>query len=184
VSSEGDGRTQAWRRAPFSIKSGRTVWSGATDGNWIVFVKKDLGLPAVDTGYQEQLLKYLQFSFKDPLLVELGYLKEFTGPLPDTRDFDIEDQRRAIFFRVVVNLKRLACLLEPLQLAKVSVWDGTPIGLRCIGLSGEDWRIVLGGLDREPDEPLEEDEDPIPTFEVKSKGVSAFDAAMNLLEGD
>jgi hypothetical protein len=144
-------------------------------------VKRDLGFPSVDTGYKDRLVEYLQFK-GDPKSVEMSRLRGWVGPVPDMRDFDLEDQRRGILFRVVVNLKRLACLLEPLALEKVHLWDSTGTGVRSVGLSGEDWRIILGGLDRDPDEPLEEDEDPIPVFTFEE--MSAFDRAMALLEED
>jgi len=175
-----DGPAEPWRGSPFSVKTGRSVWSAASDGCWLVFVKKDLNLPLVDTRHLNQALKYLQYKPQGVVQVDLTNLKEWAGPLPDTREFEVEDQRRGIIFRVVLNMKRLACLLEHVTDKSFSLWDGTGTGVRSVGLSGDNWRIVLGGLDRDPDEPVEEDEDPIVTYDPKPK--SAFDAAMALLE--
>jgi hypothetical protein len=144
-------------------------------------VKKDLGYPPVDTGHKDQVLKYLTFK-GEPHVVDVPRLKEWVGPVPELREFDQEDQRQGVFFRVIVNLKRLACLLEPLTSDKVTLWDSTGVGVRCIGLGGESWRIVLGGVDRDLDEPLEEDEEPDQFFSFEEKPQSAFDRAMALLE--
>lgn len=146
-------------------------------------VKGDLGFPPVNTGYNDRLVEYLQFN-GDLKTVEMSRLREWVGEVPNLREFDdLEDQRRGIIFRVVVNLKRLACLLEPLASEKVHLWDSTSTGVRSVGLSGEGWRIILGGLDRDPDEPLGEDEDPIPVFSFEET-TSAFDRAMARLEED
>jgi len=155
----------------------------ATDGAWILAVKKDLGFPPVDTGYKDRVLAYLQFKGESQV-VGLPRLKEWVGPIPELREFDQEEQRQGVFFRVIVNLKRLACLLEPVTCETVKMWDSTKVGVRCIGLGGDDWRIVLGGVDRDPDEPLEEGDEPDQFFSFEEKPQSVFDRAMDLLEED
>ena len=145
-------------------------------------VKKDLGLPPVDTGHRDKVLEYLQFK-GSPQVVELCRLKEWVGPVPELREFNLDDQRPGVMFKVVLNQERLACLLEPLSSETVSLWDSTGTGVRSVSLGGDNWRIILGGLDRDPDEPLEEDEDPLPVFNFDDRQ-SAFDRAMALLEDD
>jgi hypothetical protein len=100
--------------------------------------------------------------------VEVSLLREWAGTVEE-RDFMNEDQRPGILEGVVLDLRRLAYLLDSVPGDTLRVWNTTlDIGVASVGFDMKGrWRAFLAGIDAAP-------EDDMPVFKKQAK-VSVMD---------
>lgn len=172
------GAEEHWQRAPFTITIGSTIWSAATDGKMLFAVKSPSKYEKLDDHFYRIVARLFVPAPDKAKETTLEHLRGFTGGVPDLREFDVDGRDDGVIFSVVVDKRRLACLLEPLTVNTVSVWDSTKrFDVRSVTVDAPGWRTVLAGIDLDP----AEDDD---HFEFQERGMSSFDAAMARLEED
>lgn len=157
---------------------GRIIWSVATDGAWLVAIKGGSLKPPEEP--KPIVVEILSSKPVEPSYeIEVSRLREWAGEPPEVWEFINEEQDQGIVFNVVLDRRRLACLLSMVPFETVRVWNSTePVGTRSIALEAQGWRAILAGVDANPEDPLEEGEDPIPVFVLKPKSI--FEVAMAL----
>ena len=163
----------SWQSTPFTTKVGKSIWTVATDGAYLIAVQGKIKGYAARSP-DERVGKFVASPVVKPAHgVELGKLKAWAGPVPADRLFKEPENNAGVLFDVTVDRRRLACLLESLPFGMIQVWNATTtIEMSGLGLGAKGFRAILAGLDTDPDP-----EDPAFLFRPPSE----LEIAMQLL---
>jgi hypothetical protein len=161
---------------PFVILLDGHPWSVAIGGPWMWAVRGSSSFAQMKD-VTSLVPRLLSAAVTAPEEVDTKRLKEWAGPVPAERTFTTDDRPEGVLFGKVFDLRRLACLLEPIPFAKLTVWDASEIaGVNALGLEARGkWRAILAAVDGEP----EEDH---PVFDFRPDGAAAFDLMAQLKE--
>lgn len=148
----------SWRMHPFTIAIKASHWQGATDRAWFIATRGRGAFPLAPEDDPVAKRLALMLSLLVPSSaneVEVSQLREWAGPT-EGRDFMIEDQRPGVLEGVVLDLRRLAYLLDNVPADTVRMWNTTSdIGVASIGFDVKGrWRAFLAGIDAAPEDDM------------------------------
>ena len=104
---------------PFVLTVGGHPWSLAADGAWVFAVR---GTSSFAQGEARELFtKLLSAVPKAPVEVSTAKLKAWVGQVPSVRVFGEEGRHEGAIFGHLFDLRRLACLLEPIPFPKLAL---------------------------------------------------------------
>ena len=159
-------------RRPFSMTLEGQAWSVAAGRAWVFAVRGTSSHAPLESPL---VAKFLGAEPRAALEVDAKKLKEWAGPATMNGSFDEEGQVCGVLFGKVLDLRRLAVLLDPIPFPKLILWDTTEVvGVRSVGISAKGkWRGLLAALYATPEPEMK-------CFDPRPDGADAFDLMSEL----
>ena len=163
-------------RRPFCMVVDGQAWSVAAGRAWVWAVRGTSSHAPLDVP-SPLVAKFLGAEPRAALEVDAKKLKEWAGPATMNGSFDEDGQVLGVIFGKVLDLRRLAVLLDPIPFPKLILWDMTDVlGIRSVGISAKGkWRGLLAAVDAEPTPDMQ-------VFDARPEGADAFDLMSQLTE--
>jgi hypothetical protein len=151
----GDESDEGWKLGPFLVSKEGVFWSVVTCHHTLVAFKDAGAIPIPDSP---------DFPFlwlpRDPLATQVDktevrvWTKVQDSNLIELGKYSVNSAAQGIIVGVLLDIRKLAYLLDQLPSQKLFMWDSTSqIGVHSLGVESEDgmWRAYIAGLGGESD---------------------------------
>jgi hypothetical protein len=166
--------TEQWHTIPFSLKTGKTVWSVGTDGHLLLAVK--LSGATFRKDYPEDLPNMLTKPAVNFVEIKLEELKRWAGQAPMLLipSGDVLFENQGVLLDHIIDRRKLAYLFARITTPVVRAWVVKP-GVLGFEQPNRQWRAFLATCKDKPDgdEPVFQAEAEKSALEIAEEAVGA-----------